>query len=290
MFRGVYTAMITPFNKDGSIDEGALRALVDAQIAAGVHGLVPMGTTGESPTVSHEENVRVVQIVVEQTAGRVPVIAGTGSNSTAEAVDMTKRAAAIGADATLQVAPYYNKPSAEGFYRHFTTVADEAKLPMMVYNIPGRTGKNIDTDTMLRLAHHELIVAVKEASGSMPQVMDLIRRKPDDLAVLSGDDNLALPIVALGGLGVVSVISNLIPEQMVELTDRALKNPNEAQALHYRLLPLFKAIFLETNPIPIKYAMSRVHGYAEQFRLPLCPMGDDLKRTMDQVLSEVGLL
>ncbi len=290
MFRGVFTAMVTPFNGDESIDEAALRELVDVQIRAGVHGLVPMGTTGESPTVTHEENIRVIEVVVEQTAGRVPVIAGTGSNSTAEAVRMTKLAASLGADATLQVAPYYNKPSAEGYYRHFTTVADEARLPVLVYNIPGRTGKNIDNETMLRLAAHQLIVGVKEASGSMPQVMDLIRRKPAGFDLLSGDDNLALPIVALGGAGVVSVASNLVPEQIVGMVGAALDgNHDHARAEHYRLLPLFQGLFLDTNPIPIKYAMAQVHGMVEQFRLPLCPMSEALKAQMDAVLNETGI-
>lgn len=291
MFQGVYTALVTPFAGNESIDEKALRNLVDAQISGGVSGLVPMGTTGESPTVTHEENIRVIEIVVEQAAGRVPVIAGTGSNATAEAVRMTKLAAEIGADATLQVAPYYNKPSAEGYYRHFTTVAESAKLPILVYNIPGRTGKNIENATMLRLAEHELIVGVKEASGSMAQVMELIAAKPDGFDVLSGDDNLTLPILALGGQGVVSVASNLVPDKMAALVQAALGGDGAAaMRMHYELLPLFRAVFLDTNPIPIKYAMSRVFGITEQFRLPMCPMEAGLKKKMDEALAGLGLL
>ncbi|MFW6223749.1 MAG: 4-hydroxy-tetrahydrodipicolinate synthase, partial [Spirochaetota bacterium] len=214
MLQGVYTALITPFADDESIDEGALRELVDFQIENGISGLVPVGTTGESPTVDHEENLEVVRIVVDQADGRVPVIAGTGSNSTREAVDMTVRARDLGATATLQVAPYYNKPNQEGFYRHFTTVADKGELPVLVYNIPGRTGKNIENDTMLRMAEHPRIIGVKEASGSMPQVMDLAARKPSDFVILAGDDNLALPIMALGGVGIVSVASNRFPAEV----------------------------------------------------------------------------
>ena len=291
MFKGVYTALITPFNKDGSIDVEALKDLVEFQIEEGISGLVPVGTTGESPTVSHEENVKVVQIVVEQAKKRVPVIAGTGSNCTSEAIVMTKAANQIGADATLQVAPYYNKPSAEGFYRHFTTIADEGGLPVMVYNIPGRTGKNIDNDTMLRLSAHPKIVAVKEASGDMAQVMDLCRRKPKDFDVLSGDDNLGLPIIALGGVGIVSVASNAIPRQMEQLVRLCLENKyDEARELHYRLLPFFKAIFIETNPIPIKYVMHLLGRCTETYRLPLCPMDEGKKEQVKKVMKDLGML
>jgi 4-hydroxy-tetrahydrodipicolinate synthase len=194
MFQGAFTALVTPFRKDGAVDEDSLRRLVNFQIDEGIAGIVPMGTTGESPTVSHDENIDVIRIVVEETRGRVPVIAGTGSNSTSEAVDMTRRAKEIGADATLQVTPYYNKPNQGGLYQHFTKVADEGGLPVIVYNIPGRTGKNIETSTMIRLAKHPGIQAVKEAAGSLPQFMDTIAGVPDDFDVLSGDDNFALQI------------------------------------------------------------------------------------------------
>ncbi len=291
MYKGVYTALVTPFNKDGSVDAGALKDLVEFQISEGISGLVPVGTTGESPTVSHEENVKIVQMVVEQAKKRVPVIAGTGSNCTEEAVAMTRRARDIGADATLQVAPYYNKPSAEGFYRHFTTVADEAGLPVIVYNIPGRTGKNIDNDTMLRLAVHPKIVAVKEASGDLAQVMDLYRRKPKDFDILSGDDNLGLPIIALGGTGIVSVASNVIPGPMEKLVKLANDGKlAEARDLHYRLLPFFKALFVETNPIPVKYAVSLLGKCGETYRLPMWPMDDGKKETMKKVMKDLGLV
>ena len=291
MYKGVYTALVTPFNKDGSLDKEALKDLVEFQISEGISGLVPVGTTGESPTVSHEENVKVVQIVVEQAKKRVPVIAGTGSNCTEEAINMTVRARDIGADATLQVAPYYNKPSSEGFYRHFTAVADAAGLPVIVYNIPGRTGKNIDNDTMLRLAAHPKIPAVKEASGDLAQVMDLYRRKPADFDILSGDDNLGLPIIALGGTGIISVASNVIPGQMEKLVKLCREGKmEEARELHYRLLPFFKALFIETNPIPVKYAVSLLGRCGETYRLPMCPMDDGKKDAMKKVLKEMGLV
>ncbi len=291
MLQGVYTAMITPFNDDESIDEGALRALVDFQIEKGISGLVPMGTTGESPTVDHQENLEVVRIVVEQAAGRVPVIAGTGSNSTREAVDMTVRARDLGATATLQVAPYYNKPNQEGFYRHFTTVAENAELPVLVYNIPGRTGKNIENDAMLRMAEHPKIVGVKEASASMPQVMDLAARKPADFVILAGDDNLALPIMALGGVGIVSVASNRFPAEVQEFATKAISGDLAgARKDHYRMLPFFKALFADTNPIPIKYAMARGGYCKEVYRLPLVAPSDAVKKVVDDALKALGAL
>ena len=291
MYRGSYTALITPFNTDESIDEGALRDLVEFQISEGVSGIVPVGTTGESPTVTHKENIEVVRIVVEQAAGRVPVIAGTGSNSTMEAVEMTRQAKEIGASASLQVAPYYNKPSQEGFYRHFSTIADAVDIPHIVYNIPGRTGKNIENDTMLRLAPHPNIPAVKEASGSMPQVMDLIARKPKEFDVLSGDDNLTLPILALGGVGVISVAGNLIPGRMQKMVETFLAGDIEAaRAEHYALLPFFKGLFLDTNPIPIKHAVSRTGRVKEVYRLPLCPMSEADKASFEQILKDCKLI
>ena len=288
MFRGVYTALVTPFNADGSIDEGALRNLVDAQIAAGVQGLVPMGTTGESPTVTHEENVRVIEVVADQAAGKAAIIAGTGSNSTAEAIRMTEMAQQVGATATLQVSPYYNKPTQEGLYRHFTTIADSTDLPVMVYNIQGRTACNVENETMLRLAAHPRIVAVKEASGNMAQVMELISVRPSGFGVMSGDDNLTLPIMALGGEGVVSVAANIAPRLMGALVSAANDGRlDEARKLHYRLLPLFRAVFLQTNPIPIKYALAARKMISESYRLPLCPLDERDKRKVEAVLDQV---
>ncbi len=291
MFEGVFTALITPFTRDGKLDEQALRKLVDFQIDRGIDGLVPVGTTGESPTLSPEETEQVIRIVVEQTGGRVPVIAGTGSNCTDKAIHMTEKAKQIGATASLQVAPYYNKPTGEGFFRHFTAIADAVDLPMVIYNIPGRTGKNIENPVMLKLAKHKNIVAVKEASGNISQMMDLIAKKPKDFAVLSGDDNLTYPLMALGGKGVISVASNAVPDRMKDLTHTALKGDwDRARKLHYELLPLFKAIFLETNPIPIKATMAMKGFVEEVYRLPMCPMSGENKKTLTEVLEQLKIL
>lgn len=288
---GVHTALVTPMNKDGSIDEKALRELVDFQIAAGVTGLVPVGTTGESPTLSHDEHHKVIDIVIDQANKRVPVIAGTGSNSTREAIDLTRHAKEAGADISLQVAPYYNKPSQEGFYRHFMSVVEAVDLPIIVYNIQGRTGKNIENSTMLRLAEHPLVIGVKEASGSIAQVMNLVEKKPDSFDIVSGDDNLTLPIISMGGVGVISVASNLIPKEMGELVKAAVAgNMEEARRMHYRLLPLFRAEFIDTNPIPIKYMCSVKGMMDEVYRLPLCSMDDMLKNQVKDVLKSLNLI
>jgi 4-hydroxy-tetrahydrodipicolinate synthase len=291
MFKGVFTALVTPFAKEEKIDEKALRRLIHRQIEAGVQGLVPVGTTGESPTLTFDEHCRVIRIVVDETRGRVPVIAGAGSNSTAEALELTAFAKSAGAAASLQVAPYYNKPTEDGFFRHFTAIADKVDLPLIVYNIPGRTGKNIENSVLLELAKHRNIVGVKEASGNIAQVMDIIQAKPKDFAVLSGDDNLTLPIMALGGDGVVSVASNLIPKSMAELTGQALAGKwDEARALHYSLLPLFKAIFIETNPIPIKAALAMKGLIEETYRLPMCPLKPANREKLKKTLEELKLL
>ena len=289
MYRGVYTALVTPFNADESVDESALRQLVDFQIDGGVAGIVPMGTTGESPTVTHDENIEVVRIVADQVAGRAEVIAGTGSNSTAEAIRMTKLAAEVGATATLQVTPYYNKPTQEGLHAHFSTIAEATELPMVIYNIPGRTACNVETDTMIRLASHPRIVAVKDASGSMAQVMDVIARKPADFDVLSGDDNLILPILALGGVGVVSVASNIAPKLMGKLVSAALAaDYDAARDIHYRLLPLFQGIFIQTNPIPIKHMLAAAGMLKEVYRLPLTPLDEKSAAAVDAILKKVN--
>ncbi len=288
---GAFTALITPFGDDGAIDEDALRALVDQQITEGIAGLVPAGTTGESPTLTHEENVAVVRMVVEQAAGRVPVIAGTGSNATAEAVEMTRRARELGADATLQVCPYYNRPNQEGLYAHFATVARDGGLPVVVYNIPGRTGRNIETDTLMRLAAEPGIVAVKEASGSPAQIMDVIRRRPDGFSVLSGDDNLTFFTMTHGGDGVISVAANLLPAQMQALCDAVLGNQlREARELHTQLEPLFVALLsLDSNPIPVKTAMAALGRCGPTFRLPLLPGSPELRSIMLGILGDLGI-
>jgi len=291
MYEGVFTALVTPFTEEGKIDEQALRRLVDFQIEEGIDGLVPVGTTGESPTLGAEETEAVIRITVEQARGRVPVIAGAGSNSTDKAIHLAAAAKKLGAAASLQVAPYYNKPTAEGFYRHFTAIADAVNLPMVVYNIPGRTGKNIENSTMLRLAGHRNIVAVKEASGDVSQMMNLIAQKPAAFAVLSGDDNLAFPLIALGGKGVISVASNLVPGRMKEMVSAALQGKwDKARELHYKLLPLFKAIFIETNPIPIKAALAMKGLMKEVYRLPMCPLAEENRKTLAGVLRELKIL
>ena len=291
MYEGVFTALVTPFTEEGKIDEQALRRLVDFQIEEGIDGLVPVGTTGESPTLGAEETEAVIRITVEQARGRVPVIAGAGSNSTDKAIHLTAAAKKLGAAASLQVAPYYNKPTAEGFYRHFTAIAEAVDLPMVVYNIPGRTGKNIENSTMLRLAGHRNIVAVKEASGDVSQMMNLIAQKPAAFAVLSGDDNLAFPLIALGGKGVISVASNLVPGRMKEMVSAALQGKwDKARELHYKLLPLFKAIFIETNPIPIKAALAMKGLMKEVYRLPMCPLAEENRKTLAGVLRELKIL
>jgi len=291
MFSGVYTALVTPFTKSGELDVQKLKELVDFQIKEGISGLVPVGTTGESPTLSIKENIEVIDLVVKQSAGRKKIIAGTGANCTAEALEMTKAAKEIGADASLQVAPYYNKPSQEGLYRHFMTIADNIDLPIVVYNIQGRSGVNIETDTLMRLASHPNIVAVKEASGDIGQMMEVLSRKPEDFVLLSGDDNIAMPITLLGGSGVISVASNMIPAQMEEMIGAALKDDvSRARELHFSLLPLFKAMSLETNPLPIKSAMSIAGTIEEVFRLPLCPPSDETKEKLKVLLKKQGLI
>ncbi len=290
-FNGVFTAIITPFNKDGTVDEGALRRLVDRQIEGGVAGLVPMGTTGESPTLDHEEHIHVIEIVVDQVNGRAPIIAGTGSNSTEEAIELTKYAAEIGADASLQVAPYYNKPTQEGFFRHFSSISDAVDLPLIIYNIPGRTGKNIENETMLRLTKLSHVQGVKEASGDLAQVMNLIEAKPKDFAVLSGEDFLSFSMVALGGNGVISVASNVAPKLVVDMIDFGLAGDLEkSRDAHYHLLPLFRGLFFETNPIPVKYALSLMEGIEEVYRLPMCPMSRENKEKLNDILKALKLI
>ena len=287
-FEGVYTALVTPFAADGSVDVKALRRLVDYQIEAGVAGLVPVGTTGESPTLDGAECREVIRVTAEQARGRVPVIAGAGSNCTAEAIHYAKDAKEAGAQATLQVTPYYNKPTVDGLLQHFRAVADAVDLPIVVYNIAGRTGKNIENPVMLELAKHPRIRAVKEASGDLNQMMDLIAAKPADFAVLSGDDNLVYPLMALGGTGVISVASNLVPDRMVAMVGALLKGDwAAARRMHYELLPLFRAMFVETNPIPIKAALAMKGMILESYRLPMCPLAAKSREKLAAVLKEL---
>lgn len=289
MFKGVFTAIITPFKEDESIDEDAFKKLVEFNIENGVSGIVPCGTTGETPTLSDEEQQKVLQLTVEQVNKRVPIIVGTGSNSTKKTIKSSKKAEELGADALLVVNPYYNKPTQEGLYRHFKAVADSVKIPIVVYNIKGRTGVNLETPTLLRLIQDcSNIVAVKEASGDMNQIKEVIEKTSDDFSVLSGDDNITLDVVKAGGQGVVSVASNLMPAKMSAMVKAALEgNMEEAEKLNSELEPLFSAEFIETNPIPIKYMVSQKGMCKEIYRLPICEMTEEHKEEVKKVLAEL---
>lgn len=273
-YRGVYTALITPFTDLGVVDYKALEKIVNHQIEAGIDGLVPCGTTGESPTLSHEEHDRVIAQTIKYASGRVPVIAGTGSNSTTEAIRLSQHAEDAGASALLLVNPYYNKPTQKGMYLHFKAIADSVKIPCILYNIKGRTGVNLETETLRRLEEDcGNIVAVKEASGSLDQMEEVIRTTDEDFMVLSGDDNLALDLIRRGGDGVISVASNLFPHEMARMIHSALDGQwQEAERLGEWFAPFFSACFIETNPIPIKTAMAHMGWCRESFRLPLCTL------------------
>lgn len=288
MFQGAITALITPF-ADGSVDTARLAANVDWQIERGIDGLVPVGTTGESPTLDHAEHNLVVDSVIEAASGRVPVIAGTGSNSTAEALASTKHAKEAGATASLQVNPYYNKPTPEGLYRHFMTIADAVDLPIVLYNIPGRSAVALSIETIRRLADHDNIVAIKEATGSLDLASDI--SASTDLAILSGDDALTLPLMSIGGRGVISVASNIIPDRMHRLTELAASGDwDGARALHLELYPLFKGLFVETNPIPVKTAAKMMGRDTGEFRLPMCEMEAGNEKGLRELLDRHGVL
>jgi 4-hydroxy-tetrahydrodipicolinate synthase len=285
---GTYTALITPFDERGRVDEARLLEHVERQIEAGVDGLVPVGTTGESPTLTVEEHNAVVSAVVRAAGGRVPVIAGTGANSTQEALALTRHAIDAGADATLQVTPYYNKPNQAGLIRHFTAVADLG-LPTVLYNVPGRTGREIAVSTVVELAGHPGIAALKEAGGSVDRVSAILNRC--DLTGLSGDDSLPFPMMAVGARGIISVASNVAPSQVADLTRAALGGEWErARALHHQLYPLFTELFCDTNPIPVKAALAMMGQIEEVYRLPLCEMDDALKAGLRRVLEDLGVL
>lgn len=290
MFSGSIVALVTPF-KNGKVDENKLRALIDFQIKNGTSGIVPCGTTGESATLSVREHERVIEIAVEQSAGRVPVIAGTGSNSTEEAIQLTVDAAKAGADASLQVSPYYNRPTQNGLYTHFKAVADAAGIPIILYNIASRTGVNIEPETVARLAADcENIVGVKEASGNLDQMSRIKALCGDKFDLISGDDSLTLPVLSIGGTGVISVAANIVPADVAALTKNyAGGNSEEARRLHYRLLPLIKALFLETNPIPVKTAMGMLDMCASELRLPLTAMSGENAARLRIALKDHGL-
>ena len=290
-FQGSIVALVTPF-RHGKIDEPKVKALVELHVKSGTDAIIPCGTTGESPTLSHDEHRHMIELTIAAAAGRIPVIAGTGSNSTAEAIDLTKHAERAGAQGALVVNPYYNKPTQEGLYRHFRAVAEATTLPILVYNIQGRTAVNVETDTMARLARDcATIVGVKEASGSLDQMSQVILACGPDFSVLSGDDNITLPLLAIGGRGVVSVIANIVPRETSEMVHAALDNDwKRARELHYKLFPLARAAFLETNPIPIKEMMAMAGIVEPEFRLPMCRMGDANREKLRAILTSYGLV
>jgi 4-hydroxy-tetrahydrodipicolinate synthase len=289
-FQGCGTALVTPFSESGQVDFGALRALVDWQIAEGIDFLVACGSTGEAQTLDDAERERVVAAVVEVAAGRVPVMAGATSNDTARAVDETQRMCRLGADYILSATPYYNKPSQEGLYRHFVAVADAATKPVCVYNVPGRTAVNLRAETALRLADHANVMGIKEASGDLKQVMDIIRDRPEHFSVLSGDDWLTLPLITAGGDGLVSVASNEVPAAMTALVHLLLSgNVENARTWHYRLLPLIDANFLETNPAPVKAALHCMGRIQNVLRLPLVPVSEATGSAIRAALQSAGV-
>lgn len=290
MFTGSIVAIVTPF-RNGKVDERALGDLIEFQIANGTAGIVPCGTTGESATLSHEEHDRVVALTVEVVKRRVPVIAGTGSNSTDEAIALTKHAKQAGADGALLITPYYNKPTQEGLFRHYKAVAEAVDLPLVLYNIPGRTGVNLLPVTVSRLTACSNIVGIKEGSGSVQQTSDIVQMCGERITVLSGDDPLTLPIMALGGKGVITVTANLLPKDTSAMAAAALANRwDEARRLHYKLSPLFAALFLETNPIPVKEALGLMGKIDPELRLPLCPLLPDNRDRLTRVLKDYGLI
>jgi 4-hydroxy-tetrahydrodipicolinate synthase len=291
LFQGCGTALVTPFRKDGSLDEVTLRTLVKRQINEGINFLVPCGTTGESPTLTHKEHLRVVEIALEEAKGRVPVLAGAGGYNTAEVIELAKELKAMGADGILSVTPYYNKPTQEGLYQHFKAIASAAKLPVIVYSVQSRTGVNVEPSTLKRLAEIDYIVGVKEASGNISQMASVVHQVPPDFAVLSGDDSITIPLIALGGRGIISVVSNEIPKQMTELAQYALANNFQAaREVQRKYLPLMEINFVEANPIPVKAAMALMGLLEPVWRLPMCPPSSANKDKIEKVLETLGLL
>jgi 4-hydroxy-tetrahydrodipicolinate synthase len=290
MFRGAFTAIVTPF-KGGAVDENSMKQLIKFCLDGGVSGLVPCGTTGESPTLNHEEHKKVVELVVKEVSGQAKVIAGAGSNSTEEAIELTKHAKQVGANAALLVSPYYNKPTQEGLYRHFKGIAEAVDIPLILYNIQGRTAVNIANETMERLSRIPNIVGVKEASGNISQMSEVIRLCGQEFNVLSGDDNMTFPLMALGGRGVISVITNIVPEKMSSLVKAMLAGDLEkARAAHFEISELCQAMFLETNPIPIKAALHLMGKIDLEYRLPLCPPSEGNMEILKGILSRYGII
>lgn len=290
MFTGSLVAIVTPF-RQGKVDERALAELIEWQIANGTTGIVPCGTTGESATLSHSEHDRVIELTVEVVRRRVPVIAGTGSNSTEEAITLTKHAKQAGADGALLITPYYNKPTQEGLCRHYTAIAEAVDLPLVLYNIPGRTGVNMLPSTIARLSAIKTIVGVKEGSGSVQQASDIVQLCGDRLTVLAGDDSLTLPMMAVGAKGVITVTANIMPMEMAGLVKAFAEGRiDEARRIHFKLSPLFAALFYETNPIPVKEALGLMRKIDPELRLPLCPMAQDTREKLIRVLKDAALI
>lgn len=291
MFTGTYTAIVTPF-RQGQIDVDALKKLIRAQVRGGVDGIVPVGTTGESPTLDYDEHIRVIELAVQFAAGRIRVIAGTGGNSTREAIELTARAEAVGADATLQVAPYYNKPTQEGLFQHFKAVADSTRLPVMLYSIPGRCGVEIAVDTVVRIAAAcPNVVSIKEAGGSCDRVSQLRLVLPPKFSILSGDDSLTVPFMSVGASGVVSVASNVAPKLVSQLVQRFLKGDARGAAkAHARLFPLFRNLFVETNPAPVKAALAEMGMMTDDLRLPLVPVSEPSRKLVRSTLKDLRLI
>ncbi len=291
MFTGTGTALVTPFGGDGSLDEVTLRALIKRQIEAGIDFLVPCGTTGESPTLTHKEHLRVVRITVELTNGKVPVLAGAGGYNTAEVIEVARELAALGADGILSVTPYYNKPTQEGLFQHYRAIAEAVSLPIILYSVQGRTGVNIEPATVKRLAQIENIIGIKEASGNVSQMAAILNAVPENFIVLSGDDAITLPVISLGGRGVISVVSNEIPAEMSELTRLALHGDfSGARAIHRRYHPLMEINFVESNPIPVKAAMAEMGLLKPVWRLPLVPPKAENQARIRAVLETLGLV
>lgn len=289
--RGIHTALVTPF-RDGAVDEEALKKLIEFQLADGIDGIVPCGSTGEAATLSYEEHERVIELAVKCVGGRVPVTAGTGSNSTKETIELTQIAKNLGADMALVVAPYYNRPTQEGMYLHFRKLAEEVDIPLVLYNIPGRTGVNMLPELVARLAEIPNIIGIKEASGSVQQVADIFRLTKGRFSIVSGDDNLFLPMMAVGAVGVISVLSNMMPARMKALEKAFLqeKDPAKACGIHVELMPLFHGMFIETNPVPIKEALYHMGMMQKDVRLPLCALSEQNSNHIKSLMKQYGLL
>jgi len=288
---GIYTALVTPF-RGGRVDEEAFKRLIAFQLRGGVDGVVPCGSTGEAATLSYEEHERVIELTIKLVNKKVPVIAGTGSNSTTETIELTMAAKQLGADGCLLTTPYYNKPTQEGLYRHYKKVAEEVNIPLILYNIPGRTGVNLLPETVKRLSEISNIVGIKEASGSVVQAADIFRLTKGKFAILSGDDNLFLPLMSVGAVGVISVLSNIVPRELRKLYTAYIveKNISKARDIFARLLPIMQAMFIETNPIPVKEALYHMGMIEREFRLPLCPLSENNSKTLMGILKDYGLL